>query len=478
DTISTLHPEERAALTLLAIMYAPVARTPFAQCLQKIGIRSAQGKTMTLHDVPPLMAKLVSSNLSVETDGSYCCNPLLSHFLARQAQREGLFEQYAKVVQSVIAPRESWGTVYYRSYALCVQDIRIALYRGLHTILTGLLATCATSYTREFAEHHPLSLICPEPLDREWILEMPQSLRLAIISYHLDHSLVHLQPAPSSFELLEQLLNSHMELSVETLKLYLTQLLLRGDVNRAALILKNSETVPLDELRGWLAVLQGDDDQAIACFEKGLAALKKETGKRKVFFRDLSGLFYLLALIRSGLPQQLQTVVELGEWVVKQRNHPQQFVIWMLYQYAEFKLGKNRAKHDLEQLCNREHNLGPISQLIHSLIGSWLAETVATPHLKALKHIQATATTAGYRWIAAEADLLRARFNPSDKDQATVARQLFADEGIVSISGRGERADNWERSLKALMSLGGAAPMAAKEGAVKATRIIWMLSGN
>ncbi|HCE68330.1 MAG TPA: hypothetical protein DER40_12695 [Geobacter sp.] len=478
DTISTLHPEERAALTLLAIMYAPVARTPFAQCLHKIGIRSAQGKTMTLHDVPPLMAKLVSSNLSVETDGSYCCNPLLSHFLARQAQREGIFEQYATVVQSVIAPRESWGTVYYRSYALCVQDIRIALYRGLHTILTGLLATCATSYTREFAEHHPFSLICPEPLDREWILEMPESLRLAIISYHLDHSLVHLQPAPDSFELLEQLLKSRLELSAESLKLYLTQLLLRGDVSKAALILKNSETVPLDELRGWLAVLQEDDDQAIACFEKGLAALKKETGKRKVFFRDLSGLFYLLALLRGGLPQQLQTVVELGEWVVKQRNHPQQFVIWMLYQYAEVKLGKNRAKHDLEQLCNREHNLGPISQLIHSLVGSWLAETVATPHLKALKQIQAMATTAGYRWIAAEADLLRARFNPPDKDQASVARQLFADEGIVSISGRGERADNWERSLKALMSLGGALPATGKVAAVKESRIIWMLSGN
>ena len=143
--------------------------------------------------------------------------------------------------------------------------------------------------------------------------------------------------------------------------------------------------MPLDELRGWLAVLQGEDDQAIAHFEKGLAALKKETGKRKVFFRDLSGLFYLLALIRSGMPQQLQSAADLGEWVFKQRNHPQQFVIWMLYQYAEVKLGKNRAKYELEQLCNREQNLGPISQLFHSLIGQWLPETVATPHLKAVR---------------------------------------------------------------------------------------------
>jgi len=478
DTISALHPEERVALALLAIMYAPVARTPFAQCLQKAGIKSAQGKTMSPTEVPPLMEKLVGCDLAVDINGSYCCNPLLSHLLVRQAQKEGLFERYAQTVQSVIAPRESWHSLYYRSYAHCVQDIRIALYRGLQAQVTGLLALCATSYAHEFGEQHPFSLICPEPLDSEWILEMPVLLQTAIITFHLDRSLERLQPADSAFALLEQLLNSRTEQSLDTLKLYLTQLLLRGDIKKAALILKNSETLQLHELRGWLAVLQGDDDLAIACFEKGLAVRKKETGKRKVFFRDLSGLFYLLALIRSGLPQQLQTVAELGEWVIKQRNYPHQFVIWILYQYAEVKLGKNRAKHELEQLCNREQILGPMSQLFHSLIGQWLAETVATPHLKALKRIQSGAAAAGYGWIAAEAGFLRARFNPDGKGQ-TAARQLFHDQGIVSISERSDSADNWERTLKALLALGGAPPPAAgKEVAARESRILWMLSGT
>ena len=70
------------------------------------------------------------------------------------------------------------------------------------------------------------------------------------------------------------------------------------------------------------------------------------------------------------------------------------------------------------------------------------------------------------------------RFNPDGKDQTADARQLFADEGIVSIGGRSESADNWERSLKALMSLGGAAPATGKEVAARESRIIWMLSGN
>lgn len=478
DTIITLPAEERITLALLAIMYAPVARTPLAQILHKAGVKTVSGKPMNPSQVPPLMEKLVGCNLALEIGGGYRCNPLLSHVLMRRAQKEGLFESYARTIQEVVAPRDSWGTIYYRSYAHCLQDLRIALYRGLHAQVIGLLSICSNSYPGDFAQNHPFSLICPEPLDVEWIKELPETLQTAIITFHLERSLVQLQPAETALGLLEQLVNSRQELPVETLKLYLTQLLLRGDIRKAAAILKNSETAPLDELRGWLAVLEGDDERAIAHFERGLAAIKKETGKRKVFFRDLSGLFYLLALIRSGLPQRLQTAVELGEWAVKQRNFLQQFAIWVLYQYAEVKLGKNRAKHELEQICNREQKLGPVPQLFHSLIGHWLPGTVTTPHLRTLEQIRSGAAAVGYGWLSAEAALLRARLDPGNKNQAAEAEQLFQEQGIVSISGQSESADNWERSLRALLSLGGTGPSTAKENAAKTSRIIWMLSGN
>jgi hypothetical protein len=38
------------------------------------------------------------------------------------------------------------------------------------------------------------------------------------------------------------------------------------------------------ELSGVLAMLRGDDDAAILQFDKGLARIKKDTGKRKVCF--------------------------------------------------------------------------------------------------------------------------------------------------------------------------------------------------
>ena len=442
DKITTLHPEERAALALLAVMYAPVARSPLAQCLQKAGIKSPLGKIMNPNEVVPLMEKLSALKLVADVGGSYCCNPALSHFLARQIQEKGLFVHYAQAVQEVIAPRDSWGSLHYRSYAHCVQDIRIALYKGNHFRVAELLSLCATSYMLEFYENHPFSLVCGEPLDCDWIREMPPTLQDMIIAFYLERSLVRMQPANEAFGLLEEFMSGREKTSMDSLEIYLAQLLLRGQIKKAAAFMAANETAPLDGLRGWLALLQGDDEGAIAHFEKGIAAIKKATGKRKVFFADISGLFYLLALIRNGLPRQLQTAAELGEWAVKQRYYPQQFVIWMLYQFADVKLGKNRNKQELIRLCNTEQSLGPVSQLFHSLISSWLTETVATPHLRAMERIRAGAEKAGYGWIAAEAIFLRARIDPDIKGHGTKAKQLFHDEGVVSISDRGDSGDS------------------------------------
>jgi hypothetical protein len=473
DKTSHLHGEERAALVLLAVMYAPVSRTAFAQCLPKAGIKSVTGNLINARDALPLLEKLVKNKLVIERGGGYLCQPLLAHFLVRRAQKEGRFETYAKAVQAVIAPRESWNTLYYRSFEHCMQDIRIALYRGQHAEVNKLVALCEKNYAHP---DHPFALICPEPLDREWMQELPAGLQGEILLFHLGRSLVQLQPAETSFALLEELLNSRQESSPELLKRYLAQLLLRGKIKKAAAVMAASEAVPLDELRGWLAFLEGDDEKAISHFELGMARLKKETGKRKVFFPDLSGLFYLLALIRSGLPQQLQTAVDLGAWALKQRDYLQQFAIWVLSQYAEVKQGQNRAKQDLVKVCNREQTLGPVTQLLHSLVASWLPETVATPHLRAMERIQSGATAAGYRWIAAEAALLQHKFNPKGKDLTAAAQLLFEDEGIISINAQRDSADNWERSLKSLLALGGSAPVAAKEVAAKSSRLVWMLT--
>jgi hypothetical protein len=54
-------------------------------------------------------------------------------------------------------------------------------------------------------------------------------------------------------------------------------------------------------LWGWLFFLNGDDEKAIEHYTVALQALQKGAGKRKVYFQSLSGLFFVLALLKQGL---------------------------------------------------------------------------------------------------------------------------------------------------------------------------------
>ncbi|BBO80418.1 hypothetical protein DSCO28_09840 [Desulfosarcina ovata subsp. sediminis] len=52
--------------------------------------------------------------------------------------------------------------------------------------------------------------------------------------------------------------------------------------------------------------LRGANSDAIIQFAAALKQLKKGTRKRKVYFGSVSGLFYILALVKSGDPQHMQ----------------------------------------------------------------------------------------------------------------------------------------------------------------------------
>ena len=64
EKMGHLHQQEQAAMVLLAILYAPVSRTAFAQCFTRAGITSAGGKLISPKEVVPLLERLVSSKLA------------------------------------------------------------------------------------------------------------------------------------------------------------------------------------------------------------------------------------------------------------------------------------------------------------------------------------------------------------------------------------------------------------------------------
>ncbi|MBI5142378.1 MAG: DEAD/DEAH box helicase [Nitrospirae bacterium] len=480
--IDALRPDELAALRVLAVCYAPLYRSTLAQCLQKLGVHNeATGRIMGPNNVAPLLDKLKSNGLVVEKIiGGYCCNRRLGHKLMAQAPADGWLKEYAMVVQGLICPTRRWDGPAYRSFDLCVQDIRIALYRGSADEVTQLLEQCRESFPDDFARNHPVSLICPDPVDVEWLSSMPGSMLELVLFVLLSDSILELKPSEELFTLLENRIQTGVNVSEDCRVLYLVQLLLRGRLRDAGTLLADGNASWQVAFRGWLAALHGDDDRAVELFGEGLALFRKEAGKRNVFLPGLPGVFHLFTLVRTGLPQHLKSAANLAKSIIRQRADAHKTIIRILYLFAEVMQGNSSYRNDFDWACAGDQHLGPVSQLVHSAVAVQSAPTAKALHFGILTNIRNRAEAAGYLWIAAEAAAMMKVIDPKREHHTAVTKAVFEREGLAGLAGTVGGGDEWERSIKALLALGASAgkTLADATAAAKPTRMIWLLDGE
>ena len=120
----------------------------------------------------------------------------------------------------------------------------------------------------------PFCIICPEPLDRQWLLSLPAGLLSDLLCVLNDRDLANMIPS-AAFDALEAFVTTGAEKPLSAMEYYFSRLLLRGRIQDAGRVLHESGLDRHSELEGWLAVLQGDDDAAIRLFDQGIARLKK-----------------------------------------------------------------------------------------------------------------------------------------------------------------------------------------------------------
>jgi hypothetical protein len=194
------------------------------------------------------------------------------------------------------------------------------------------------------------------------------------------------------------------------------QWLLRGRLPEAQQLL---ERVPEDyqhqfaSLRGHLAFLQGDDATAIAQYSTALRALKQGTGKRKVYFQSMSGLFFILALLKDGTADRLEEAAEYTS-IARQAKHwlsPTYAVLENVIKVQQGDLGK---KAWVSQMPIATHKAGnSLQTLIACLCLYWVDLDQAKKHLpRLLEPFYDDAVAAGYLWMAKTIGELLVKLKP------------------------------------------------------------------
>ncbi|MUH00161.1 hypothetical protein F7734_50980 [Scytonema sp. UIC 10036] len=265
-------------------------------------------------------------------------------------------------------------------------------------------------------------------------------------------------PAEEAFALLEEECATPGGHSSDELQLILTeQLLLRGHIQEA----QQSLVRVSDEYQhyatvfwGWLSFLRGENDKAIEYYTTSLKVLKKDKSQRQVYFNTISGLFFILALLKDGSLERLQEAEEYASMILRQPNHWLKLIYSRLKTVLQVQQGNiAQKKFVVDAHIPSLVNGNTLEILLCSLCLYWIDADTAKKQLpRLLEHLYHQAVVSGYDWLAMETAELLSRLKPRSTYD-TKAAILREESGIESIVGLIQPQEPWEFSLKALANI-------------------------
>nr|VFJ91410.1 MAG: Superfamily II DNA or RNA helicase, SNF2 family [Candidatus Kentron sp. H]VFJ92465.1 MAG: Superfamily II DNA or RNA helicase, SNF2 family [Candidatus Kentron sp. H]VFJ99236.1 MAG: Superfamily II DNA or RNA helicase, SNF2 family [Candidatus Kentron sp. H] len=496
---------EREILQFLSILFEFVNRTNLALYLPKAGIKGVNGKAITTTSLKPVVAKLAKLGLVQQNNHLFRCADEIAGHATRSAVDEGTFEPMAKVIQQEVPAIPSYYayTKELPAFERGYREIRIGVYRHDLEQVNRYLSLCRQQFPEEMALNRPLAAICGSPFHVDRFRGLPLSIQALALEEMVMPILSDFGDISEILTLLRSYRDSEDEHAPRLRKTLAGILLFQGNLAEAQALLDSGRDISEGiAFQGWLHFLRGENDEAIRCFEAGLTALRKVTGKKKAFFPDPRGLFYLLALLKTKDAAQHQKILEfikiadkqgtslaipayraIRATLLAQANKPEQ-ALSLVDTIARDTTPSNPmpGKPGIRDLSDVRH--AHLTECFGMLARFWIDPKNARKNNHGLQEAWAAARENGYPWAAMEiANLLHGlgekitwREGAREENQFTeYAAAIQADTGIQSLLPIVAREEKWERALKALVQVGVGAGKKSLPKKTTTSRLVWMV---
>ncbi|MGL6339510.1 MAG: DEAD/DEAH box helicase [Waterburya sp.] len=453
---------QRQMVRLFSVIYEPVSRSNFLQCLSAIGEKDEQGKTWTSKTLKPHLEELLAKELIIQERGkSPQCHPLIAEIATRDAIEASVWSDMVKIVEQYLPVSLYYNNKEARNFNSIEQllrEVRIGIYRqDMEFIFQQLECYQKFSYHQEpLLLDDIFNLLFNNPFDPYWFNQLPQEFYELGLASTLSDSLMSLSAAEEHFALLKTEADKSDGRCSDILRLLLAeQLILRDDLEAAKHSLEQVGSQlqePANVFWGWLAFLEGDTQKAIALYTSALEALKKGTKKRKVFFDSLGGVFFVLALLQDGSPPRLREAEAYCQIMAAKDDSS-----WLSYIYAWLSKVLKIQQGDLTekewvnfaQIADYQESHS-LETFFCSLCLYWVDETQAKKRVpRLLKSLSDQAEASGYYWLAVEAAELLFRL----KTKKSLVAEVNSKTETSSLVDLIKPQQPWELSLKALANI-------------------------
>ena len=442
--------DERTLIQLLSVMFAPSSKNVLLNIARRNGNPGPGGRPYTGLMIADSLEKLSHQNLVTLTKDGVRCSPQIMHAATLSAVREGVFEAMTGTVQQEIPMVTDWGSSYYRSSLHALRDVRIGCYKRDAKYALEMVSRYQRQFPYETLRCHPLVTACNTPFDSAWFRSLPEPLAFAALKEILAQASAELSPSEAPFEVFCEMASGRA-LTQEIVDLFCKELLVRGRLDEAQQVAR--EAVSSTELAvfGWDALQRGDCRMSVERFEAAFLLLKKETGKRKTFFDDLSGPSFILALIGTGEAKLLDRAAEFCAFATAKREWQHQDLYRILELVTRERNGESGSVERLQALGLRLA-ASPLVELFLPMALHWCGTKKPGPEAKRLPELARRARAAGYHWLADEAELT-AQACGVKTDGAPLICERYQTEGLIPFHRAIEKVESWENALAALIRL-------------------------
>lgn len=467
-----LSPVLKTMVHILGIQAFELMQKDMITCLNALGLRDEKNLPFVLKTIQPLVKELEQQGLLIRKPKGQTCPESLRSTAVQDAVLAGQFKKISLVLLGIIPFQKMHGFCF-RKIEEVHRALQMAVYGGeTHVDMDEVARSGAYRFPMEFRESHPFLVLFNRPFHPLVFDCIGPKTRLKTLDYILAAAEKDLEPAEDALEYCVQMLLKKTGLRENHPAM--ACLLFRGQINlHQKLAAKFKDSPARSAQMGWAQMLCGNNDMALTCFKDALAAIKKNTRKRKVFLPGYSGLFFLFALLNSNSDQDYRDALVYIDIAAKDENSCVPVMVAMKTLFHD-KLGIADLVHD--SLDNAIGQDGLVISFLSILVLSWIDKKRAKGQVPMLESIRAKASQSGHRWIEAETGALLAELGKKVKINGNYSQKIHKECGTKTLAAMIKPIPLWEKHLNSLIHIGEA--ISQKPGVdadLRGQRLVWLL---
>jgi SNF2 family DNA or RNA helicase len=426
------------------------------------------------------MAKRALVALKSKPDGRFWL-PHGSYSIPKTPESPSIrFGPFVRAIQDELPLNRGYITSYTTSHCpRILRDLRIGIYSRdkdfFHKRLGELSSVCTglPGYSSAIAQ------ICSNPFDPAWFASLPEKIRMHALSVIFHRTMVHLEPDPDAlaFAMKDPFFKSSPQ-SDRAPFLYslASRLILGGKLNEAQKIILDIEGPDYTGgLMGWLRFVEGKNGEAIGLFEADLKELRRRISKRNINFSGIGGLFYVLALLKSGDENLLKRADQLMSWSLSSKGSPD-FMSSAFKSLKGILCAQKLDVEDARRIITGESKAGDVlPSLFNAIAAFWVNGRLSPEMISRIERIFHAARDAGMDWVAMESAALLIRAGKGTSERREFLDEVMKQSGMQPLVLSIMAEEPWEKGLRALMQIIDEPDGLPLQRPAAGTRLIWLV---